>query len=81
MAEERRGTIRHRTLKGARIATNVGHSTINCMVRNMSDAGALIRVTSIIGIPDRFELVMDDGRTFDCAVAHKSATDIGVSFT
>lgn len=81
MEQERRATIRHRTLKGGRIATNDGHSTINCMVRNLSDAGALLRVTSIIGVPETFQLVMDDGRTFDCTVAHKSATDIGVTFT
>lgn len=81
MEEDHRGSIRHRTLKGGRIATNEGHSTINCTVRNLSDTGALIRVASVIGVPDSFQLVLDDGRTFDCAVAHKSATDIGVSFT
>ena len=81
MEEERRGTIRHRILKGGRIAINDGHSTINCTVRNMSEAGALLRVTSIVGIPDAFQLVMDDGRSFKCIVAHKSATDIGVTFS
>ena len=80
MDQERRGTIRHRTLKGARIATNEGFSTFNCMVRNLSEHGALLRLTSIIGVPDAFQLVMDDGRTFDCTVAHKSSTEIGVHF-
>lgn len=81
MDDERRATIRHRTLKGARIATNEGHSTINCMVRNLSEAGALLRLTSVIGVPDAFQLVLDDGRSFDCTVAHKSATEIGVRFS
>lgn len=81
MDQERRGTIRHRTLKGARIATNEGFSTITCVVRNLSDHGALLRLTSVIGVPEAFQLVMDDGRTFDCVIAHKSATDIGVQFT
>lgn len=78
--EEHRATIRHRTLKGARIATNDGHSTITCTVRNMSDAGALLRVASVVGVPDQFQLVMDDGRTFECRQIHKSATEVGVSF-
>jgi hypothetical protein len=79
--ESRRGAIRHRTLKGARIATNDGFSTITCVVRNMSESGALLRFQSVVGVPDTFQLVMDDGRKFDCRVAHKSATDVGVQFT
>ncbi|KKC33373.1 hypothetical protein [Devosia psychrophila] len=81
MDQERRGEIRKRTLKGARIATNEGYSTTACVVRNLSDHGALLRLTSVIGLPDAFQLVMDDGRTFECVVAHKTATDIGVQFT
>lgn len=81
MDQERRGTIRHRTLKGGRIALNEGFSTLTCTVRNLSEAGALLRMASVVGVPDQFQLVMNDGRTFDCAVVHKSATDVGVRFT
>ena len=81
MTDERRGTIRHRTLKGGRVVTNAGHSTYDCTVRNLSDAGARLRVTSIVGIPDDFELAMDDGRKFTCHVAWRSETDLGVQFT
>ena len=81
MDQERRATIRHRTLKGGRIALNDGFSTISCTVRNLSTDGALLRLASVVGVPDQFQLVMDDGRSFDCAIVHKSATDIGVRFT
>jgi len=81
MDQERRATVRHRTLKGGRIALNDGFSTINCTVRNLSTSGALLRLASVVGVPDQFQLVMDDGRSFDCAVVHKSDTDIGVQFT
>ena len=80
MDPEQRARIRHRTLKGARIATNEGFSTFNCMVRNISEQGALLRLASVIGVPDAYQQVMDDGRSFDCSVVHKSATDIGVQF-
>jgi hypothetical protein len=80
MEEERRGSIRYRTLKGGKIAMNEGFSTIDCTVRNLSPTGALLRVASVVGIPDAFQLVMSDGQKFDCVVQRRTATDIGVSF-
>jgi len=46
----------------------------------MSATGAMLRVTSVLGIPDAFQLVMSDGQKFDCVVQRKTATDIGVTF-
>jgi len=80
MSEEQRGSIRQRTLKGARISSNEGFSTFTCLVRNMSETGALLRLPSVVGVPDTFELVMDDGRSFACTAIHRTATDIGVQF-
>lgn len=78
--EERRAAQRHRTLKGGRIAFNQGHSTIACMVRNLSDRGALLKVDTIVGIPEAFDLVLDDGRRFSCQAVRRTATEIGVAF-
>jgi zona occludens toxin (predicted ATPase) len=80
MTDERRATIRHRTLKGGRVVTNAGYSTYDCTVRNLSEAGARLRVTSIIGIPEDFELAMDDGRKFACRVMWRKETELGVTF-
>ena len=79
--DNRRGSIRHRTLKGGRIAINDGFSTLQCTIRNMSDTGDLLKVTSVIGIPDTFDLIMDDGRSFACKIAWRRETEIGVSFS
>ena len=81
MEEERRAMPRHRTLKGARIVVNDGFSTFACTVRNLSDAGAQLRVTSIIGIPDTFQLALDDKRSFACRVIWRRETELGVSFS
>lgn len=81
MTEERRTTVRHRTLKGGRIVINNGHSTFECTVRNLSEAGARIKLASVVGIPDGFELLMDDGRKYDCTVIWRTAAEMGVSFT
>jgi hypothetical protein len=80
MTEEKRAAPRQRTLKGGRIVINNGSSTFDCTIRNLSEIGARLRVTSIIGIPDAFHLAMDDGRKFDCAVAWRTETELGVKF-
>jgi len=80
MDEERRHEPRHRTLKGARIVVNEGFSTFACTVRNLSEHGAQLKVASVIGIPDRFRLVFDDGRSFECSVAWRHEKELGVQF-
>jgi hypothetical protein len=80
MTDDHRSAPRQRVLKGGRIVINDGFSTFQCTVRNLSDTGARLKVASIIGIPDTFQLVMDDGRKFACAVAWKTEFEIGVQF-
>ncbi|ODT47559.1 PilZ domain-containing protein [Devosia sp. 63-57] len=79
--EERSRATRHRTLKGGKIVFNNGFSTINCTMRNFSETGAKLVVTSVVGIPDNFELTMDDGRHFSCAIVWRTATELGVAFS
>jgi len=80
MEQERRRTPRRRTLKGAMIVFNDGRSTIAATVRNLSEDGANLRVTSIVGIPDTFGLRLSDGTHYECrAIWHKS-DEIGVAF-
>jgi len=77
---ERRKSARHRTLKGGSISINHG-GRIDCRVRNLSPAGALLEVTSQIGIPDDFVLVIDADRFKQpCHVIWRTATRMGVEF-
>lgn len=80
MQDERRRYHRNRTLKGGRIVINDGHSTFDCTVRNLSEEGAKLIVTSIIGVPQRFRLTLHDGRNFDCEVIWHTETELGVRF-
>ncbi|HEY4201055.1 MAG TPA: PilZ domain-containing protein [Devosiaceae bacterium] len=80
MEEERRKTQRHRTLKGALIVFNDGRSTIECTVRNLSEAGANLRVTSVLGVPDTFVLQMSDKTTRNCRMIWRTTTEIGAAF-
>ena len=79
--DERRGGQRYRVLKGARIVFNEGRSTISCTVRNLSGSGALLRVESVLGMPDQFDLVVSGDAARRCDVVRRTAHELGVAFT
>lgn len=76
---ESRSEQRHRTLKGARIVFNAGGSTIDCMVRNLSAKGAKLDVTSVVGIPNSFDLLLGE-QLRPCRVVWRSLKQLGVEF-
>ena len=78
--QEQRKSPRQRVLKGGHIVFNGGNSTIDCIVRNLSDGGALLRVASPIGIPASFDLVTSDKASHACKVVRRAAHEIGVEF-
>ena len=78
--EEKRKTPRQRALKKGRIVFNAKNSTLDCVVRNLSAGGARLTVTTVVGIPDTFELIMSDGARHHCRVAWRTATELGVDF-
>jgi hypothetical protein len=56
--EEHRRTQRQRVYKAAQIAFNNRQASIDCVVRNLSNGGALLEVASPVGIPDWFDLIV-----------------------
>ena len=58
--QERRNVERHSVFKGAHISFKGHWAIIKCTVRNFSDGSACLKVESPIGIPDSFELMLDD---------------------
>jgi hypothetical protein len=77
MDDEHRTTTRHRVLKGGRI--QFGGGSIDCAVRNLSETGAALDVTSPLGIPTEFILVTD-GDHRPCRVVWRKEKRIGVTF-
>ena len=69
-----------RALKRARITFKGRRATIDCTVLNLSDLGACLSVESPIGIPDPFDLVLDNAPVRNCHVTWRKATQIGVAF-
>jgi len=76
---EKRATVRNSVLRAGTIQFDGGW--INCMVCDRSNAGAMLHVTSSVGIPMRFILIMSpDGRRMFCRVAWRTDKRIGVAF-
>jgi len=77
---EKRQIQRRRTLRGGRIVFNLGRSTIDCTVRNVSPRGAKLQVASSVGIPETFTLKLDEGTSQHCRVVWRTLKEIGVAF-
>lgn len=77
---ERRKVPRHRTLKAGNIRFNRAGS-IDCRVRNLSPAGAMLEVAGQLGIPHEFALVIEaDHFRQNCRVIWRAQTRLGVAF-
>lgn len=78
MAESRKAS-RHRVLKTGTI--EFGGGAIDCVVRNMSTAGAALEISSQIGIPETFALIIpSDAIQTPCNVVWRKGYRIGVTF-
>jgi hypothetical protein len=80
IVERRRKRSRRRVLKGAQITFAHRTAAIDCVVRDLSDGGACLKVFSPIGIPDTFELRLDSASVRCCRVIWRKASQIGVEF-
>ena len=79
--ENRRRAERARTLKRARIILNHGYSVFDCMIRNLSDGGAMLQMADQLGVPDHFELAIGHARHGNlCTVRWRNEAARGVSF-
>lgn len=76
---ERRTATRHRTLKAGLIVFNDGRSTLTCLVCNLSDTGALLKVENSAGVPESFALRFDQ-KTTSCTAFRRNLTEIAVRF-
>ena len=76
----RRGLIRNRVFMGGKILFNNGASVVDCLVRNRSDAGALLTMGDTVGLPQHFTLVIGDEPPRKATTRWRRPTSAGVSF-
>lgn len=77
---ENRGAPRSRVLKGGKIVFNEGRSVISCTVRNVSASGALLKVDTVVGVPDEFLIIIGDQAPRAARTSRRTATELGITF-
>ena len=80
MVDEHRIALRRRLLKAGKISFG-GGAAIDCTVRNLSETGAALEVTSPVGIPERFTLVIEANHSHPPSrVVWRKEKRVGVHF-
>jgi hypothetical protein len=77
---ERRKIPRQRTFKGGTIAFNQRFSSMDCLVRNLTAKGAMLKLASSVGIPDHFELKLEHDKFRTCHVVWRREDALGIEF-
>lgn len=76
---EKRIASRRRVLKTAFIIISDKAPKIECTVRNVSETGAALQVSTTIGIPQHFDVLIDGARRH-CRSQWRTDTKIGIMF-
>ncbi|KJC57914.1 hypothetical protein UP10_26745 [Bradyrhizobium sp. LTSPM299] len=75
---DRRKSARKNALDTALI--RFGDVSVACVVRDISESGAALRIGAQSEIPDQFKLVVPRSKVFACRVAWRKGGWVGVSF-
>lgn len=79
--DEHRVEPRRRVLFAGKVLLP-GVGTIDCTIRNRSSHGARLAVTSVIGIPDAFQLRIEStDETLPVEVVWRKAGEVGIRIT
>jgi hypothetical protein len=76
----RREQFRRTVLKGARIIFNERQSTLNCRVRDMTDGGARLDLSTQQLLPHEFDLQVSGNLTRRCGLRWAHGNFVGVRF-
>ena len=78
--QERRKITRTRVLKDAKFLLK-NSSVRDCIVRNVTSAGAGVEIPNTIDLPEALDLTFDSGRSFrTCRLAWRKISATGVEF-
>lgn len=77
---ERRATLRRRSLKPAILSFNKGFSTFECIVRNLSEKGAMLSLGETFALPSTFVVRLDGMAPRTAQVRWRTTSSVGVEF-
>jgi hypothetical protein len=75
-----RAYLRVATSVPAKIVIDGKAPSRSCLVRNLSEGGACLQMTSTAGLPPAFTLVFETTTSRTCQVVWRTDTQLGVSF-
>jgi hypothetical protein len=80
MPQSRRNSTRRRVLRRGSIIYGKGHSAVACIVLDLSTGGARLKVDEWLGLPDRFELRIENGPRREAEVRFRDMKMTGIRF-
>lgn len=80
MVDDRRTHRRARVLRRAKVVFSRGYAALDCVVLDISPGGARLKLASLLGVPDRFELRLDGGPVHAASVRYRTADATGICF-
>lgn len=81
MIVERRKQQRLRSLLGGRVSFNQKHCTLDCVVRNVSEDGALLMISDSVALPNAFDLdIARHQRSYVARIRWRDGERVGVAF-
>jgi len=79
--DENRSEFRRRTLKSGKIIFNDQKSVLDCTIRNLSETGCQIMVSTHKDLPYAFDLnLTSSGEKYQCEVIWRKGNEAGVKF-
>jgi hypothetical protein len=73
---------RYRVLNGGKLIVNDGQSVIDCVIRDMSEGGAKVRITIPTVLPKQLEmLVVKNNMLYPVEVRWNRNSEAGLQFT
>lgn len=80
LADERRGSLRRRVLKGCTLRFNGGYGAMEGVVRNLSEEGARLVFGDSTGVPPRFDLqIAGETAWRPATVRWRRAREVGIA--
>lgn len=78
---ERRSIVRHKTFIKGRIYFNNRLSSMECIVRDLTDNGARLEFSESVALPEMFELYMPNkDEYFQAHIEWRKGNNIGISW-
>jgi hypothetical protein len=79
--KDRRRLVRHKMFIKGRIFFNNGLSSMDCIVRDLTEGGSRLEVSEAVALPDVFELYLPNkDEYFHAKVAWRKANSLGISW-